>query len=79
MNVIGHSPTPIHRTWLWDSLTSRETEVARLVVQGMRNADIAQELHISVHTVESHLKHIYAKLDVHTRVELVRLIRDLTD
>ncbi|MBI5303753.1 MAG: helix-turn-helix transcriptional regulator [Chloroflexi bacterium] len=79
MQVITPSTSPTNRTWLWDSLTSRETQVARLVARGMRNADIARELNISVHTVESHLKHIYAKLDVHTRVELARLLRDLTD
>jgi DNA-binding CsgD family transcriptional regulator len=79
VRVVGNVSAHAARTWLWDSLTPRETQVARLVAQGLRNADIARELCISVNTVESHLKHIYAKLDVHSRVELAHLIRDLVD
>jgi DNA-binding NarL/FixJ family response regulator len=79
VTVVGQVSAHADRTWLWDSLTPRETQVARLVTHGKRNADIARELCISVNTVESHLKHIYAKLNVHSRIELARLIRDLVD
>ncbi len=64
---------------LWNSLTPREIEVAKLVTAGKRNMEIAHDLHISINTVESHLKHIYSKLDVHSRIELARVIRDLVD
>ena len=67
------------RRWQWDTLTQREMEVARLAAQGQRNSEIANELHISVLTVESHLKHIYSKLKIRSRTELGRLIRDLVD
>jgi non-specific serine/threonine protein kinase len=48
-------------------LTPRETEIARLLAQGMTDPEIAAILFISVRTVENHVAHILAKLDVHTR------------
>ena len=67
------------RRWQWDTLTLREMDVARLAAQGRRNAEIANELHISILTVETHLKHIYGKLRIRSRTELARVIRDLVD
>jgi len=67
------------RRWQWDTLTPREMEVARLAAQGRRNAEIANELRISILTVETHLKHIYGKLKIRSRTELARVIRDLVD
>lgn len=43
------------------------------VAAGMTNRAIATELHLSRHTVDAHLKHVYRKLDIHTRVELTVL------
>jgi DNA-binding CsgD family transcriptional regulator len=54
----------------WASLTPTELEVARLVAIGLSNPKIAERLFISRHTVESHLKHIFAKLDFSSRTEL---------
>lgn len=53
------------------SLTDRETEVLRLAAKGMSNAAIAQELSLSSRTVQVHLTHIFAKLDVASRTEAV--------
>ncbi len=65
----------VDRQWVWDTLTEREMQVARLVAQGKRNAEIARELSISIRTVETHLQHIYDKLQVRSRTQLARIIR----
>jgi len=52
-------------------LTKREEDVVRLVVEGLQNRDIAQELKLSTHTVKNYLFHIFDKLGVSSRVELV--------
>lgn len=56
----------------WESLTPTEVDVVKLVRDGLSNKDIAARLFISPRTVQSHLTHIYAKLDVASRVQLVR-------
>jgi DNA-binding CsgD family transcriptional regulator len=50
-------------------LTARETEVLRLLAEGLTNREIAGRLFISQKTVAAHVAHIFDKLDVHTRVE----------
>lgn len=60
----------------WELLTERETEIAHLIAQGMRNYEIARELSISASTVNAHLRSIYAKLGVRNRTELVHAMRD---
>jgi DNA-binding CsgD family transcriptional regulator len=57
----------------WASLTDGELRVVALVAQGMSNRRIAEECHLSRHTIDAHLKHIYLKLDIHSRVELTVL------
>jgi DNA-binding NarL/FixJ family response regulator len=52
-------------------ITARERDVLRLVAHGLSNAEIGAELHLSVDTVKSHLKHIYAKSGVQDRGRLV--------
>ena len=56
------------------SLTARELQVARLVVDRKTNPEIAAELFLSLKTVETHLRNIFRKLGVSTRVELARLV-----
>jgi DNA-binding CsgD family transcriptional regulator/tetratricopeptide (TPR) repeat protein len=56
----------------WASLTHSEVRVARLVADGMTNREVAAELVLSPHTVDSHLRHAFAKLGISSRVELVR-------
>jgi two-component system response regulator NreC len=59
-----------------DDLTEREVEVLRLIALGHTNAEIAQELYLSVRTVESHRAHIQQKLGRSRRAELVRYALD---
>jgi DNA-binding NarL/FixJ family response regulator len=58
-----------------ESLTGRELQVARLVVDRKTNAQIAAELFLSVKTVETHLRHIFGKMDVPSRVALARAVQ----
>jgi DNA-binding NarL/FixJ family response regulator len=57
-----------------DSLTERELQVTRLVVDRRTNPEIAAELFLSQKTVETHLRNIFRKIDVSTRVELARAV-----
>ncbi|HZU40654.1 MAG TPA: response regulator transcription factor [Solirubrobacteraceae bacterium] len=59
----GDAPGP-------DLLTPREAEVLELLQGGRSNAEIAQQLHVSIETVRSHARRIYRKLGVRTRREL---------
>ncbi|HKP90933.1 MAG TPA: helix-turn-helix transcriptional regulator, partial [Thermoleophilaceae bacterium] len=52
-----------------DELTAREREVLRLVVAGLSNAQIADELVIAPKTAEHHVSHVLAKLGVRSRAE----------
>ena len=61
---------------LLDRLTPRELEVLALMADGLRNADIVARLVVSEATVKTHITHIFAKLEVKTRVEAVLLYRD---
>ena len=58
-----------------DELTEREREVMRLVVDGMPNKLIADQLNISVRTVEVHRARVFEKMQVKSAVELANLLR----
>lgn len=60
----------------YDGLTDREREVLRLVAQGMTTKEIAKELVLSPHTIQSHRDRIMSKLDLHTKAALVRYAVD---
>jgi DNA-binding CsgD family transcriptional regulator len=55
-----------------DALTGAEARVASLAYEGMSDREIAQRLNISVHTVETHLQHVYRKLGIKSRRDLMR-------
>jgi DNA-binding CsgD family transcriptional regulator len=56
----------------WDSLTPTELKVAALVAKGMSNPEIATHLFLSRRTVQTHVSHILAKLDLHSRIDIAR-------
>jgi DNA-binding CsgD family transcriptional regulator len=66
---VGHVDTDREDT-AWTSLTAAELRVVSRLARGMTNRAIARDLSLSRHTVDAHLKHVYRKLDIHSRVEL---------
>lgn len=56
----------------WASLTPTELDVIRLVSEGLPNKDIATRLFVSPRTVQTHLTHVYTKLGLTSRVQLVQ-------
>lgn len=56
----------------YDGLTDREREILQLIAEGKTAAQIAEDLHISAHTVRSHRDRIMMKLDLHDRAALIR-------
>jgi predicted ATPase/DNA-binding CsgD family transcriptional regulator/class 3 adenylate cyclase len=56
----------------WPSLTPTERDVVRLVSEGLTNKDIATKLFVSPRTVQTHLTHVYTKLGLTSRVQLVQ-------
>jgi DNA-binding CsgD family transcriptional regulator len=57
----------------WKALTVSELAVVQLVIQGRTNREVANRLFISPHTVDSHLRHAFQKLDISSRVQLTRV------
>jgi DNA-binding CsgD family transcriptional regulator len=57
----------------WESLTDTERRIADLVAQGLSNRQVASQVFLSPHTVASHLRHVFWKLEVTSRVQLARL------
>ena len=57
----------------WAALTDSELAVARRVAQGLTNREVAEQLFVSPHTVSSHLRSIFAKLDINSRLALARV------
>jgi DNA-binding CsgD family transcriptional regulator len=58
----------------WASLTDTERMVAEVVAEGLTNRKVADRLFLSPHTVDFHLRQIFRKLDIRSRVELARIV-----
>lgn len=56
----------------WDSLTKTERKVAEQVASGLTNRQVANQMFVSPHTVGFHLRQIYRKLEIRSRIDLVR-------
>ena len=59
----------------WDSLTDSELTVVHLIAERATNRSVAQQLHLSPHTVKTHLHNAFAKLGVTSRAQLTQLVR----
>ncbi|MGY4646994.1 helix-turn-helix transcriptional regulator [Mycobacterium sp. URHB0021] len=59
----------------WDSLTDSELTVVHLIAEGATNRSVAQQLHLSPHTVKTHLRNAFAKLDITSRAQLTQFMR----
>jgi DNA-binding CsgD family transcriptional regulator len=57
----------------WPELTRSELAVVDLVSRGATNREVADQLYLSPHTVNAHLRHVYGKLGIRSRVELARI------
>ena len=73
---VQHRRSPDGPRFGWASLTATEHRVAELVSQGLTNPEVGVRLSSSRHTVESHLRSIYRKLDIAGRVQLTRLVME---
>jgi LuxR family maltose regulon positive regulatory protein len=60
-----------------EPLSEREIEVLQLIAEGLTNPEIASRLYLSMHTIKTHTRNIYGKLDVHNRTEAVGRARAL--
>lgn len=67
--------TRVHRNELLDALSSREREILESLARGMSRQEIAEQLFISSHTVRTHINHVLRKLNVHTTLAAVTLVR----
>ncbi|MEA2197616.1 MAG: hypothetical protein QOJ25_1667, partial [Solirubrobacteraceae bacterium] len=57
----------------WAAMTKSELAVAQLVADGLTNREVADQLFVSPHTVNTHLRQVFAKLEVNSRVAVTRL------
>jgi DNA-binding CsgD family transcriptional regulator len=58
----------------WPSLTDTERQVAVLVAEALTNAEVGQRMFLSRHTIDFHLRQIFRKLNVHSRVAMTRRV-----
>jgi DNA-binding CsgD family transcriptional regulator len=73
--AMPEEPRPVEG---WDSLTETEQRVVGLVAQGLTNREVAERAYLSRHTVDFHLRQVFRKLQVSSRVKLTRLFVEHT-
>lgn len=74
--VVTANPDSVRARELLRRLTERELDVARAVAEGLSNAEIGARLYLSVPTVKSHVTALFAKLEVHNRVQVALVVHD---
>jgi DNA-binding CsgD family transcriptional regulator len=73
LRAAGHHVEP-RRVPVVEALTPQQAQIARLVAEGATNREVAAHLLLSTRTIDHHLRNIFAKLGVRSRVELARLM-----
>jgi DNA-binding NarL/FixJ family response regulator len=77
--AFDESPRPAHEHLQWpgktDGLSERESQVLVLCAEGLTNREIAVALYIGVETVKTHLRNVFAKLDLRNRVEAAAFVQ----
>jgi DNA-binding CsgD family transcriptional regulator len=73
LGIVRRNAIPKRPGTGWEALTSTEASVARLASEGKTNREIAETLFISPHTVNTHLRHIFDKLGVNSRIHLTKM------
>jgi DNA-binding CsgD family transcriptional regulator len=68
--------SPSESQALLEPLTEGESRILRYLPTNLSKREIAQELYVSVHTIKTHMKHIYAELAAHNRLEAVQRARE---
>lgn len=76
---VEQQPVRSRRAFGWASLTETERRVVRLVAGGATNRQVARTLFLSPHTVSTHVRHVFAKLDINSRVQLANLAHSFVD
>ena len=72
--LVNFSEVSLEKSSLLNGLTERELQVLKLITQEYNNAEIAKKLYLSVHTINSHRKMIFKKLNVNNVVSLIKLV-----
>ena len=62
----------------WESLTETERTTSELVAQGLNNRQVADRMYVSAHTIAFHLRQVFRKLNIGSRVELARIVLERT-
>lgn len=75
--LVAHTAAQVVRPSFVDDLTQRQTEVLRCLVEGMSRAECAARLHLSVHTVRTHVQHLLKAADLHSTLALAARAREL--
>ncbi len=73
LGVRRRIPSSDHTGTGWEALTDAELRVVQLAADGKTNREIATRLFVSPHTVNTHLRHVFDKLDIKSRVDLSRI------
>jgi DNA-binding CsgD family transcriptional regulator/tetratricopeptide (TPR) repeat protein len=72
LGVVKRTRAAARPTSGWESLTKAEMTVVRLVATGLSSQTVADQLYLSLNTVNTHMRHIFSKLELRSRVELTR-------